>query len=216
MAYVFIGRDLQKKDAKLAEIRTKLFKDPSALSFDYENLSGHKLNSDDLKKSLVALPHMSAQRMVVIRQCERLNEHNRDLILEFLSEEPKNVVLILDFDDLDIKSALFSKLQSLTQVSNFGVHKAINVFDMTRAISSRDTAGAVKMLHELMENNTHPLQIMGGLVWYWSKERDRLNPARFQQGLAVLEQGDLNIKRSRLTPEYAVEKVVVELSILRS
>lgn len=215
MAYVYIGRDLQKKDAKLAELKTKLFKDPSALPFDYENLSGHKLDSDELKKSLVALPHMSAQRMVVIRQSERLNEHNREIVLEFLAEKSNTTVLVLDFDELDGKTAFSSKLQALTQVLNFGAQKAINVFDMTRAISSRDAASAVKMLHELIENNTHPLQIMGGLVWFWGKERDRLSPARFQQGLSVLEQGDLNIKRSRLAPEYAVEKVVVELTLLK-
>ena len=216
MAYLFIGRDLPKKDAKLAELKTKLFKDPSALSFDYEALSAHKLNSDELKKSLLALPYMAAQRMVVIRQCERLSEHNREIILEFLPQDQKAVVLVLDFDELDLRSAFFLKLKVLTQVLNFGTEKVINVFDMTRAISSHDTAGAIKMLHELIGNNTHPLQIMGGLVWYWSKEREHLNTARFQQGLMVLEEGDLNIKRSRLKPEYAVEKVVVQLASLRA
>ena len=214
MTYLFIGRDPQKKDAKLAELKTKLFKDPSALSFDYETISAHKLDSDELTKSLQALPHMSAQRMVVLRQCERLSEHNREIVLAFLPQDQKTVMLVLDFDEIDQRSAFFSKLRNLTQVLNFGVEKAINVFDVTRAISSRDTAGAIKMLHELIGNNTHPLQIMGGLVWYWSKERDHLNTARFQQGLMVLEEGDLNIKRSRLKPEYAVEKVVVELSTL--
>ena len=212
--YLFIGRDLQKKDAKLAELRTKLFKDPSALPFDCEVLSAHKLDSDDFMKSLLALPHLAAQRMVTIRQCERLNEHNRDIILEIISKDTKALVIVLDFDEMDIKSAFFSKLKPHVQLVNFGADKVINVFDVTRAISSQDTAGAVRMLNELIGNNTHPLQIMGGLVWYWSKERDRLSAGRFQKGLEILEEGDLNIKRSRLKPEYAVEKVVVELTLL--
>ena len=215
MTYLFIRRDLQKKDAKLAELKTKFFKDLSALPFDYEFLSAHKLDSDDLKKSLLALPHLAAQRMVAIRQCERLNEHNRDIVLEVIARDVKTLVIVLDYDELDTKSAFFLKLKPLVQLVNFGGEKAINVFDVTRAISSRDTAGAVKILNELITNNTHPLQIMGGLVWYWSKERDRLSVGRFQKGLEILEEGDLNIKRSRLKPEYAVEKVVVELTLLQ-
>jgi len=215
MTYLFIGRDLQKKDAKLAGLKTRLFKDPSALAFDYEFLSAHKLDSDDLKKSLLALPHLAAQRMVAIRQCERLNEHNRAIIFEFVSQDAKALVIVLDFDELDIKSAFFLKLKPRVQLVNFGGDKAVNVFDMTRAISSRDAAGAIRILHEILGNNTHPLQIMGGLVWYWSKERAHLSTGRFQQGLEILEEGDLNIKRSRLKPEYAVEKVVVELTLLQ-
>lgn len=214
MTYLFIGRDLPKKDAKLNELKSKLFKDPSALAFDYDTLSAHKLDSDDLKKSLLTLPNLAAQRMVVIRQCEKFNEHNREIILEIISQGLKTLVLVLDFDEVDQRSSFFLKLKPLVQLVSFGAEKALNVFDMTRAISSRDTAGAIKMLHELMGNNTHPLQIMGGLVWFWSKERDRLGAVRFQKGLEILEAGDLNIKRSRLKPEHAVEKVVVELTMV--
>lgn len=215
MTYLFIGPDLSKKDAKIAELKAKLFKDPSALSFDLEVLHAHKLDPDDLKKSLLTLPHLAPVRLVVLRQCERLNERNRAIIFEFLSEQLKTTVLALDFDELDVKSALFARLRPLAQTTFFGSEKTLNVFDMTRAISSRNASGALKILYELLGNNTHPLQIMGGLVWYWGKERERLSPQCFYKGLSALEEADLNIKRSRLKPEYAVEKVVVELTVLR-
>ena len=211
MTYLFNGYDLHKKDAKLSDLKAKFFKNPSALAFDFEIASAHKLDSDDLKKSLLAIPHLTAQRMVVLRQCEKLSEHNREMILEFVQQDSKTVVLVLDYDDMDVKSSFYSKLKPFVQFISFGQEKVLNVFDMTRAMTARDAAGAIKMLHELMENNTHPLQIMGGLVWYWSKERERLSTDRFQKGLAILQEGDLNIKRSRMKPEYAVEKVVVEL-----
>jgi len=214
MTYLLIGPDLPKKDAKIAELKAKIFSDPSALAFDYEVLYAHKLDADNLKKSLLSLPHVAAKRLIVLRQCERLNERNRDIVLEFLNDPLKTTVLILDFDDLDVKSALFNKLKSLTEAAFFGGGKTLNVFDMTRAISSHNSAEALKILYELLDNNTHPLQIMGGLIWFWGKERDRLNAARFQKGLMILEEGDLNIKRSRLKPEYAIEKVVVELSTI--
>ena len=215
MTYLLIGPDLSKKDAKIAELKNKLFKDPSALSFDHELLHAHKLDPDDLKKSLLTLPHLAPVRLVVLRQCERLKDRSREIVLEFLAEDIKTTVLVLDFDELDIKSAFFAKLRPLTETVFFGDERSFNVFDMTRAISSRNALDALKILHELLGNNTHPLQIMGGLVWYWGKERDRLSPQRFHKGLSVLEEADLNIKRSRLKPEYAVEKVVVELTVLQ-
>ena len=214
MTYLFIGPDLPKKDAKIADIKTKFFSDPAAIAFDYEVLYAHKLDGDTLKKSLLSLPHMAPKRLVVIHQGERLKDHNLEIVLEFLSDQPKTTVLVLDYDELDIKSATFTKLKPLTDVTFFGGAKAQNVFDMTRAIGSRNPVDALKILHELLDNNTHPLQIMGGLVWYWGKERERLSAQRFHKGLMVLEEGDLNIKRSRLKPETAIEKVVVELATI--
>jgi DNA polymerase III delta subunit len=55
---------------------------------------------------------------------------------------------------------------------------------------------------------------MGALVWYWGKEGKTLGQERFERGLKALEEADLNIKRSRLNPQYAVEKLVVELGLL--
>ena len=215
MTFLLIGRDLQKKDTKLSELKSKLFKEASAVTFNSDIVSAHKLDSDELTKTLKAIPHLAGQRLVVLRQCEKLSEHNRDIILEFVIQDSKTVVLVLDYDEIDMRSAFFTKLRPLVELIQFGQEKSLNVFDMTRAISSRDAAGALKMLQELMDGNTHPLQIMGGLVWYWSKEREHLSTERFQKGLAVLQEGDLNIKRSRLKPEHAVEKVVVELAMLQ-
>ena len=42
----------------------------------------------------------------------------------------------------------------------------------------------------------------------------RYGKERFERGLKALEEADLNIKRSRLEPRYAVEKLVVELGLL--
>jgi DNA polymerase III delta subunit len=215
MTYLFIGPDLLKKDVKISELKTKIFSDPAALAFDYEVLHAHKLDGDTLKKSLLSLPHLASKRLVILRQGERLKERNLEIVLEFLNDQPKTTVLILDFDELDVKSALFNKLKPLTEVTFFGGSKVLNVFDMTRAIGSRNPAEALRIFYELLGNNTHPLQILGGVVWWWGKERERLSTARFKQGLMVLEEADLNIKRSRLKPEYAIEKMIVELAGLQ-
>ena len=67
------------------------------------------------------------------------------------------------------------------------------------------------MLHGFYNQGMYPLQMMGALVWYWGKEGKALGPQRFEKGLKALEEADLNIKRSRFLPEYALEKLIVEL-----
>ena len=82
---------------------------------------------------------------------------------------------------------------------------------MTKLISSRRTADALKMLDGFYTNHMHPLQVMGALVWFWSKDGRAYGTEKFERGLKALEEADLNIKRSRMNPEHAVEKLVVEL-----
>ncbi len=84
---------------------------------------------------------------------------------------------------------------------------------MTRVMAN-DPAQALKILNELLEEGIHPLQIMGGLLWFWGKEKFRLKGDRYNKGLLVLQEADLNIKRSRLLPEHAIEVVVVKLCSL--
>ena len=60
---------------------------------------------------------------------------------------------------------------------------------------------------------------IGGLYWlrgksFTGKEGKTLGKERFERGLKALEEADLNIKRSRLNPQHAVEKAVVELGLL--
>ncbi|MBZ0166329.1 MAG: hypothetical protein K8I00_05930, partial [Candidatus Omnitrophica bacterium] len=71
-----------------------------------------------------------------------------------------------------------------------------------------------KLLAVLLRDGTHPLQIMGGLVWIWGRLKNRISADNFQQGLRELQAADLNIKRSRLHPEHAVEILVTKLCLL--
>lgn len=83
-------------------------------------------------------------------------------------------------------------------------------------IMLRSPAEALKMLTQLLEEGSHPLQILGGLVWFWGKSRERLSPAQFKKGLLALQEADLNIKRSRTRPEHSLEILIVKLASLKS
>ena len=74
--------------------------------------------------------------------------------------------------------------------------------------------GRLKILNDVLDHGDHPLQILGALVWFWGKNKPRVNPERFQRGLNELQEADWNIKRSRLRPEHTLEILIVKLCSL--
>ena len=59
-AYLFLGADKAQKDAQIGEIKKRFLPSRESREFDYELLYGHKLDSDTFKKSLLALPAVTA------------------------------------------------------------------------------------------------------------------------------------------------------------
>ena len=214
MHYLFLGEGTSAKDKRLLAVKKKTLKSPKALQFDYEVLHAHRLDPLEFKKSLLALPAMAPQRLVLIREAHRLSDHNQDLLLEFLDSRREDTVLVLDSEKWETKSAFVKKLKKRKfEIVEFGGSAEPDVFLLTRKIGQRRSKDALKVLYELLDAGIHPLQIMGVLVWYWgNKCRRRVSPSQFRKGLDALQEADLNIKRSRLKPGYSLELVVVKLS----
>ena len=211
MTYLFLGEDSIAKDAAVAELKAKLLTSPEAFQFDYESLHANKLEPKTLKAALIALPAKAARRMIVIRECHRLSPQNRELLLEFLNEKPGHVDVILDSDELTASDSFAQKLKPLAKVMDSRNETKLNVFDLTKAISAKNPIEALKILTALLTKGEHPLQLMGGLVWFWGRSRDRVSAGQFKKGLLALQEADLNIKRSRLEPNQALELLVVKL-----
>lgn len=214
MTYLLLGDDVEAKDQKITEFKKRLFPSPDALKFDYEILYGTKLEADELKKALLALPAIASQRLVVIRAVHKSNATNQRIIAEFIRTPQNHMVLVLDSDEADDRQGFVREWMPFVKVLNVSRRPRQNVFDVTNAMDARNPSQALKVLGDLLAQGDHPLQIMGGMVWFWGKSRDRLTDERFRQGLLELQETDLNIKRSRLRPEHALEILVVRLSSL--
>ncbi len=214
MVYLLLGDDTAAKDVKIAEIKSKIFKDQQSALFDFDNLDAKELSAQALKKSLMSLPVAAAKRLIVLRQVHKLKAADITVLLNFCKKPLDHCDLILESTEKTLKGDL-KDLPLHAKGMVFGTPEGPNVFDMTRLITSRRGADALKMLNGFYQAHTHPLQIMGALVWYWGKEGRSLGKEKFERGLKALEAADLNIKRSRLDPEHAVEKLVVELIELR-
>jgi DNA polymerase III delta subunit len=214
MIYLFLGDDLPAKDARITEIKNKFFKDSQeALAFDFDNLDARELGGDTLKQAFLTLPVIAPHRLIVLRQIHQLKSADIQVLINFCQKPAKYCDVILE----SVENTLKGDLKDLPLYAKGEVLArpvGPNVFDMTRMITAHRSVDALKMLDGFYRENEHPLQIMSVLVWYWGKEGKACGKERFERGLKSLEEADLNIKRSRLNPQYAVEKLVVELGLL--
>ncbi len=211
MTYLFLGQDTLAKDVKLTELKKQFLKTKEAFEFDLETLYAQTLAADELKKSLLNLPVVSKKRVVVIKDAHKLSPYNKGLIEEFTSDAPDYLILILDSEIWEAKDSFVKKISPFAKVTAFEQRPELNVFALTNTIAMRNSMESLKILTQLLVKGDHPLQIMGGLVWYWGKSKDRMPSERFKKGLLALEETDLNIKRSRLKGEYALEVLIVKL-----
>jgi DNA polymerase III delta subunit len=214
MIYLFLGDDLPAKDAKISEIKNKFFKDSQeALAFDLDNLDAKDLGDNALKKAFLTLPVIAPHRLIILRQVHKLKTTDIKVLIDFCQKPAKYCDLVLESSENTLKGDL-KDLPLYVKGAVMGKPEGPNVFDMTKMISAHRGGEALKMLDGFYRADVHPLQIMGALVWYWGKEGKACGKERFERGLKALEEADLNIKRSRLEPRYAVEKLVVELGLL--
>ncbi len=213
MIYLFLGDDLAVKDARITEIKNKFFKNSEELAFDFDNLDATELGVDALKKALLSLPVIAPHRLIILRQIHKLKSVDIQVLINFCQKPAKYCDVILESTENTLKDGL-KDLPLYAKGVVMARPEGPNVFDMTRLITAHRSGDALKMLDGFYRADAHPLQIMGALVWYWGKEGKLLGKDRFERGLKALEEADLNIKRSRLNPQYAVEKLVVELGLL--
>ncbi len=213
--YLLLGQDIQAKDEKIAQIKTSLFSacPRDALTFDSDTLHAQGLDSETLKKSLLALPAIAQNRLVLIRTIHKLSQHNKELLREFLEKPYSPTVLILESDEWNGEEPFVKEIRHFVQISQSKTKSLLNVFDLTRAMGMHKTAESLNVLAQLLAQGDYPLQLMGGIVWYWKQLKGKVPAAVFRKGLLALQEADINIKRSRLPAEQALEVLVIKLLV---
>ncbi len=212
MVYLFLGEDTAAKNISINEIKQEHLKSPDSRHFDYEVFYGKKLDLSSFQKAFLALPVAAEKRIIVLREVHSLDKIPQEFLSKYVVHPEPQIILILESEENSPTGNFLEQLISHAKVKYFQGKVKPNTFDMTRAIERRDSVEALSVLSELLSAGVHPLQIMGGLVWFWGKLRGQVSADRFKKGLVVLGQADLNIKRSRLNSEYALEMAVVRLT----
>jgi len=211
MVYLFIGQDSPAKDAAIKRLKEEFL--PKKLEdFNLDVLYAQGLSLKDLQERLISIPVKSSKRIVLIRNAEDLHRPLDSFIIEWAGRQNKNIVLALDISKEAKKAQLVRSISSQAKVTRFKEEIPVNTFSLSRQIESRQTGVALKTLSRLIGEGERPERILGGLRY--SLEARTMDSAGLRRRLKLLLNCDIEIKRGKLKPVFALEKLVVNLCAL--
>lgn len=215
-ACLFLGEDELVKKNKIDSIKERyLDKDFKDIDFEIIYSDDKQLTPPKFDEALSYLPSSpSKKRVILIKRIESLKKDIRDILVKHLKNPSRSVLLLLDSSRLEAGDPFIRVLEPFVKKFNFKREKKLNVFDLTRAIVSRKTTYALRVLNILLSNREKPQSILGALFWQWDNMKGRLSLDKFRQGLKLLLDTDIKIKRGKLKEELALELVVIRLSYL--
>jgi DNA polymerase III delta subunit len=213
-AYLFLGEDFLSKERKVDVIKNELLKGDASV-FDLEVLQGKDLDSRQLSESFQRIPALAKGRVVIIKDVDKLNASSRQQLISRLKKPLPKVSLVLETNKFDVRDGFIAQLCQLCRVVNFQKDRPLDVFSLGVAVSRRRPVESLKILSQLLLSGEKPQKILGVLVWQWKKIEADLSRAEFKRGLQMLLETDLNIKRGRLRPDFALELLVAKLSLPR-
>lgn len=208
MVYLFLGSDTLSKDAQLKKIRQQ-FLSKDTEQFNLDILFAKELTLKGLQERLLSLPVNSAKRIVIVKDTQNLKEDSREFVLKYVKAPFKQVILILDINQEIRRDSFISSLQKYAKIIRFAEARAPDVFTLSRLIELRKADYALKLLNQLLKAGERPERILGGLRYAWEKEGRDL--AEMRRRFKLLLNCDIDIKTGRLKPDFALEKLVVNL-----
>jgi len=206
--YLLAGQDSLSKDSRITQIKKALL--PAQIeSFNLDILHSEGLSLKELQEKLLCLPVRAKKRLLIIRQAESLKEELREFLLEYAKDPPQHLVLVLDSEQFNPKDDFLLRIARLAQVFRFKENIPVNTFTLIRQIEAKRADSALKLLHQLLKEGEKPERILGGLRH--ALLRNAGGVRRVKAVSRLLLDCDLALKTSRVRPDFALEKAVVEL-----
>ncbi|MBU1998058.1 MAG: hypothetical protein ABIG46_05495 [Candidatus Omnitrophota bacterium] len=208
--YIFTGEDASSKDLQLARLKDKYLPGKNR-SFNLDTLyAGDKdLTLKTLQEKLLFLPLNSSHRIVLIRNAQNLKKELREFIILYARQPNTKVLLVMDLDRYDPRDDFIKNISAYAQVSRFNQAYQPNIFELIRLIGLRQAANSLRVLHQLLAQGERAEWILGALRSNWERLID--NPQELKRKIAYLLKCDLAIKRGRLKPSFALEKLIISL-----
>lgn len=213
MVYLFVGEDSIAKNNKLAEIKKEFF--PSSLEdFNLDILYSRELNLKKLQERLLAFPVYAEKRLIVIKQAENLKEDIRQFIADYVKKPAAEIILILDMEHNDPRDEFFNAIIKYVRLCRFKETVSLNTFDLSREITFKRPANALRVLNTLLKNGEKPERILGGLRYVY--EKAAFQPLEMKKKFGLLIDCDRAIKTGRLKSDFALERLVLSLCSLKN
>jgi DNA polymerase III delta subunit len=206
--YLFIGQDSLAKERRISSLKTQFLKE-KVRDFNLDILSARGLELKMLQERLLALPVQSPKRVIVLKDAETLKAPVRAFLRQYALKPCLEVILVLDMAQDKDEDGFIKAISRQAQVSFFPLPTAPDTFSLSRQLARKDAHASLNTLHQLLQAGEKPERIMGGLRYVWEKEI--FSGQRIRRRLKLLLACDVEIKTGRLRPDFALEKLVVEL-----
>jgi DNA polymerase III delta subunit len=208
MVYIFIGQDNPAKEAQLKKIKQEyLAKDLEQFNLDVIYAREAKLKA--IQEVFLNLPVKAGKRVVLIKDAAALAKDCQEFIRRYLSAESAQIVLVMEFEHFDRKDDFLNSVLAHGKVMRFKEVAQDDTFSLLRQIESGQIAPALGILTRLLKDGERPERILGGLRYSWEKQSGV--SAQNKRRLLALLHCDIDIKKGRLKPAFALEKLVIDL-----
>jgi DNA polymerase III delta subunit len=208
--YLLAGDDSYSKEIKVNKIKEEVLGAGRPKEFNLDLLYARELTLKTLQEKLLCFPLLSEKRILIIKDISHLKQEIKDFLIAYVKKPYLQIVLILDTQKFDRKDSFINSLARYSQLLR--VKEEINptVFTLSRYIDFKKTHFAISTLNQLLEKGERPERILGGLRYVWMNNLG--TNLLLKKRLKLLLECDMDIKRGRLKPVFALEKLIINLS----
>jgi hypothetical protein len=217
--YLFIGCDWVSKSIKLQQIKEQSFSRQSE-QFNFDLFYGPELKLRDLQEALLrlplsapirdSLPDLKAKRRIIyIKEARRLNVSIKRYLTEYVRNPLQSVLLILDIEKARPQDVFLRSIFAKARIYHFRSREDTDTFRLCRQIAAKRINAGLRILHRLLEKGEHAERILGGLHFDWVNRY--MGTGEKRRGLQLLLECDIDIKKGRIRPAVALERLLIQL-----
>jgi len=210
--YLFVGQDVPSKDKIIHKIKEESL--PANLEdFNFDRLYASDLTLKELQEKLLCLPVHSKKRVIIINNAQKLSADIKKFISAYVRKPQAQIILILDMDKAEPDDGFVNSIVSYATTYR-KEEVRLDTFSLFRQIELKKPGSSLRMLHQLLEKGERPERILGGLRYAWESRSP--DPLETRKRLRLLLLCDIDIKTGRLRPDFALEKLVINLCCLKN
>jgi hypothetical protein len=210
--YLFVSQDSLSKDKIIRKIKEEHL--PSNLQdFNFDRLYARDLTLNDLQEKLLCLPAGARKRIIIVKEVQRLSAEIKKFISDYVRRPQEHIILILDMDRAEPKDEFVNSISRYV-TSYIKEVARLDTFSLFRQIELRKPGSSLTILRQLLERGESPERILGGLRYAW--ETRVYNSLEKRKKLRLLLLCDIDIKTGRLRPDFALERLVINLCCFKN
>lgn len=100
LVYFLTGKEEFLKEEEIRRIKSKLLNEKEAI-FNYSVFYGKEADARTILEAAKSLPFLSSYRLIVVRDVDRLNHSDKELLLSYIHNPNEHTVLVLETSQED-------------------------------------------------------------------------------------------------------------------